>query len=189
MRDQTPNTDSKRGNVMTDSQGKSDSFILFELAGASYGVRSHFVQQLEMIEQITPVPNAPAFVEGVVFSRGQVIPAINLRVRFGFEKIPYDLCARLIVINAGGRVLGLIVDTAREFVTIPDGVIQPPHEAITGLSGEYLEGIAMLGERIVLILSLDGVMDSAAGAQSAVDAQTPAVSGRLESGARPGLKA
>jgi purine-binding chemotaxis protein CheW len=143
---------------------------------------------MEMVEQVTPVPNAPAFVEGVVFSRGQVIPALNLRARFGFEKIPYDLRTRLIVINAGGRVLGLIVDTAREFVTIPNDAVQPPHEAITGLSGEYLEGIAMLGERIVLILSLDGVMDSAAGVQSAVDARPPAVSGRLESGARPGLK-
>lgn len=174
---------------MTDSKGKSDSFILFELAGASYGVRSQFVQQMEMVEQITPVPNSPAFVEGVVFSRGQVIPALNLRARFGFEKIPYDLRARLIVINAGGRVLGLIVDTAREFVTIPHDVIHPPHEAITGLSGDYLEGIAMLGERIVLILSLDGVMDSAAGVRPEIDAQPPAVSGRLESGARPGLKA
>jgi purine-binding chemotaxis protein CheW len=175
--------------MMTESQGHSDSFILFELAGASYGVRSHFVQQMEMIEQITPVPNAQAFVEGVVFSRGQVIPALNLRVRFGFEKIPYDLRTRLIVINTGGRILGLIVDTAREFVMIPPDVIQPPHEAITGLSGQYLEGIAMLDERIVLILSLDEVMNSAASVQSMISGHPPAVGGQLESGSRLGLKA
>src|SRR6185436_10941703 len=114
------------------------------LAGATYAVRTQDVQHMEMVEQITPVPNAPAFVEGVVFSRGQVIPALNLRVRFGFEKIPYDLRTRLIVINTGGRVLGLIVDTAREFVMIPPDTIRPPHEAIAGLSGQYLEGIAML---------------------------------------------
>ena len=174
---------------MTESKGHSDSFILFELAGASYGVRSRFVQQMEMIEQITPVPNAQAFVEGVIFSRGQVIPALNLRVRFGFEKIPYDLRTRLIVINTGTRVLGLIVDTAREFVIIPPDAIHPPHEAITGLSGQYLEGIAMIDERIVLILSLDEVMNSADTVQSVIDDHPPAVSGRLESGARPSLKA
>ena len=151
---------------MADNRDHSDSYILFELAGTTYAVRSHLVQQMEMVEEITPVPNAQAFVEGVVFSRGQVIPVLNLRVRFGFEKIPYDLHTRLIVINTGGRVLGLIVDTAREFVTIPSDTIRPPHEAIAGLSGQYLEGITMLGERIVLILSLNEVINSAASVQS-----------------------
>jgi chemotaxis signal transduction protein len=165
-----------------DSTAHSDSFILFELAGATYGIRSRFVQQMEMIEQITPVPNAQPFVEGVVFSRGQVIPALNLRMRFGFEKIPYDLRTRLIVINTGGRVLGLIVDSAREFVLIASEAIKPPHEAIAGLSGQYLEGIAMLGKRIILILYLEEVMNSAANVHSIASGQNPAVSNQLESG-------
>jgi chemotaxis signal transduction protein len=132
-----------------------DTFILFELAGVSYGVRSAAVQQMEMVEHITPVPNAPPFVEGVVFSRGQVIPVVNLRVRFGFEKAPYDLRTRLIAVSAGGRTVGLIVDTAREFVSIGPEAIQPPPEAIVPVSGRYLEGIAALGERLVLILNVE----------------------------------
>jgi purine-binding chemotaxis protein CheW len=144
---------------MKQEKGLSDSFVLFKLAGATYGIRSDDVQQMEMIEQITPVPNAPPFVEGVVFSRGQVIPAINLRARFGFEKVPHDLRTRLIVVNSGGRNVGLLVDTAREFISIPPDAIQPPHEAISGLSGKYLEGIATVGDRIVMILSLDEVMN------------------------------
>lgn len=174
---------------MADNHNHSDSYILFELAGTTYAVRSHLVQQMEMIDQITPVPNAQAFVEGVVFLRGQVIPVLNLRVRFGFEKIPYDLRTRLVVVNTNGRALGLIVDAAREFVTIPSDSIRPPHEAIAGLSGQYLEGFAMLGERIVLILSLNEVMNSVADPQSEISGQSPVVSGHLESGARPGLKA
>jgi len=144
---------------MKPEQGLSHSFVLFSLAGATYGIRSDDVRQMEMIEQITPVPNAPPFVEGVVFSRGQVIPAINLRARFGFDKIPHDLRTRLIVVNSGGRNVGLIVDTAREFIHIPPDAIQPPHEAISGLSGKYLEGIATVGERIIMILNLDEVMN------------------------------
>src|SRR5687767_3149032 len=128
-------------------QNPAEPFILFELAGTTYGVRSQAVQQVELIEHITPVPNAPPAVEGVIFSRGQVIPAVNLRMRFGFEKIPHDLRTRLIVINAGSRVIGLIVDSAREFISIAAERIQPPNEAISGLKGKYLEGIAMLGER------------------------------------------
>jgi purine-binding chemotaxis protein CheW len=144
---------------MSDSQTTSEPFILFELAGTIYAMPTAVVQQMEMVERITPVPNAAPFVEGVVFSRGKVIPAINLRARFGFEKMPYDARTRLIVIHASNRTVGLIADTAREFVSIPTSVIQPPPEGISGLSGKYLSGIATLGERMVLILNPDEVLN------------------------------
>jgi purine-binding chemotaxis protein CheW len=139
----------------------TEPFILFELAGTTYGIRSQSVQQVELVEHITPVPNAPAAVEGVIFSRGQVVPAINLRARFGFEKRPHDLRTRLIVINTQQRVIGLIVDSAREFIAIPAETIQPPSDAMSGMKGKYLEGIAMLGERLILILSVAEVIDLA----------------------------
>ena len=142
-------------------QNLAEPFILFELAGTTYGIRSQAVQQVELVEHITPVPNAPLAVEGVVFSRGQVVPAINLRVRFGFEKATHTLRTRLIVINTQSRVIGLIVDAAREFISIPANVIQPPNEAIAGLKGKYLEGIATLGDRLILILSVADVIDLA----------------------------
>ena len=144
---------------MTNTQNDAEPFILFELAGTTYGVRSRFVQQVEMIEHITPVPNAPAAVEGVVLARGQVIPALNLRARFGFQRIAFDLRSRLVVVSTGGRTLGLIVDSAREFLRIPATAVAPPPEAITGLSGKYLEGVATVRERIILILDLDEVID------------------------------
>jgi purine-binding chemotaxis protein CheW len=143
---------------MPDTVARAEPYILFELAGTSYGVRSQIVQQMEMVEHITPVPNAPEFVEGVIFLRGQVIPAINLRQRFGFPKAPYDLRTRLIVVRAGGRTVGLIVDTAREFVPIAGEAIQPPPEGIAGLSGHYLSGIATLGGRLALILDIEAVI-------------------------------
>lgn len=144
---------------MMNIQNDAEPFVLFELAGTTYGVRSRFVQQMEMIEHITPVPNAAPAVEGVVLARGQVIPALNLRVRFGFERVPLDLRSRLVVVNKGGRTLGLIVDTAREFLPIPGAAIEPPPEAITGLSGKYLEGIATVNGRMILVLNLDEVID------------------------------
>lgn len=130
----------------------SESYIFFELAGTTYGLPASIVQQMEMVESITPVPNALPFVEGVVFSRGQVIPVINLRLRFGFPKIPNTLRTRLIVIHTHDRTLGLLVDTAREFVTLPSAAIQPPPEGLSELSGKYLAGIATLGERTILLL-------------------------------------
>lgn len=140
----------------------ADSFVLFELAGTTYAVRSAEVQQLEMIEHITPVPNAAETVEGVVFSRGQVIPAISLRARFGFEKIPYDIRSRLIVVSVDNRSIGLIVDSAREFKNIPPESISPPPEGLAALSGHYLEAIATVGESTILLLDLAEVVKPAA---------------------------
>jgi purine-binding chemotaxis protein CheW len=130
------------------------TYILFTVAGATYALRSTDVQHMEMIEQVTPVPNAARFVEGVVLSRGQVVPVLNLRTRFGFERAERTVRTRLLVVDTGGRRVGLLADEAREFMTIPDSAIQPPHDAVGGLSGDYLAGVATLGDRIVLLLNV-----------------------------------
>ena len=136
----------------------TETFILCAIAGGLYGLRSSAVLHVEMLERITPAPNAPPFVEGVVFSRGQLLPVINLRRRFGFERAAHDLRTRVVVVRATGRTVGLLVDSAREFVTIATDAIQPPPEVVSGLSGDYLEGIAAQGERLVLILDIDAVL-------------------------------
>ncbi len=138
----------------------SHTFILFTLAGTTYGLRTDDILHVEMIEEVTPVPNAAPHVEGVVFSRGQVVPVISLRARFGFPRVAHGLASRLIVVRTGSRVLGFSVDSAREFVRIPSDRIEPPAETLTGLSGRYLEGIARLADRIVLVLALDQIADT-----------------------------
>jgi purine-binding chemotaxis protein CheW len=129
-------------------------YILFELGRTAYALPSGAIQRLEMVEQVTPVPNALAFVDGVVFSRGKVVPAINLRARFGFEKVPYDLKTRLIVVAHEERAVGLIVDSAREFVSIPGEAVQAPPDSLGGTSGRYVGGIATVNGRVVLILDV-----------------------------------
>ncbi len=148
----------EKGNAS--EPANTQTYIVFGVAGTSYAVPSRQVQHMEMVEQITPVPNAPPFVEGVVFSRGQVVPVINLRARFGFERAALSPRARLLVIQHGGRSIGLLADEAREFLTIPDTSIQPPGDAIGNLSGSYLDGVATLGGRIVLILNLREVVET-----------------------------
>ena len=140
-----------------------DSYILFTLAGTSYAMPSPDVRHIEMVEHVTAVPNAPPFVDGVVFSRGQVVPVVNLRARFGFERAPYDERTRLLVVQADGRTVGLVADAAREFVTIPDSMIHPPHDALRDMSGAYLAGVATMNDRMVLILDTAEILKSAVG--------------------------
>lgn len=139
--------------------GSTDSYILFELAGTTYALRSDEIQQLEMVGRLTPVPNAPAFVEGVASVRGQVIPAVNLRARFGFPTVAFDVRSRLVVVRAEGRTVGLLVDSAREFAVIPPETILPPPDGVAETSGPYLRGIAHLGDRLVLVLDVYELLD------------------------------
>ena len=136
----------------------TENYILFLVAGTTYALRSRDVAHVEMLEQVTPVPNAAAYVDGVVFSRGEVVPALNLRARFGFDRAPRDLATRLLVVQADGRRVGLVVDAAREFAPIDPAAIHPPATALTGLSGRYLEGVANVGDRLILVLDLGAVL-------------------------------
>lgn len=137
----------------------SETFILFTVAGTTYGLRSRDVAHIEMVEQVTPVPNAPPFVDGAVFSRGVVVPALNLRARFGFERAAYDLGTRLLVVESHGRSVGLLVDSAREFMAIDPGAIQSPGSGLGEMSGRYLEGVANVGDRLVLLLNLSELLN------------------------------
>jgi chemotaxis signal transduction protein len=137
-----------------------DQYIIFSIAGTAYALPSTQVAHIEMVDQVTRVPNAPPFVDGVVFSRGEVVPALNLRARFGFERLPYDTRTRLIVVQTSGRKVGLVVDAAREFLAIPETAIAPPGEGLARLSGEYLYGIATIGDRLIVILALVPLLEA-----------------------------
>jgi len=142
---------------MTDA---AHHYILFAVAGTTYALPSRDVAHVEMVEQVTAVPNAAQFVDGVVFSRGQVVPAINMRARFGFQRVAADLRTRLLVVQAGSRTVGLLVDACREFLTIPPATIHPPGDALVGVGIEYIDGIATVGERMIVILALDALLNA-----------------------------
>ena len=145
---------------MTESRQAADRFILFTVAGATYAVHSRDVRHMEMIEEVTRVPNALPFVDGVVFSRGHVVPVVNLRARFGFERVPYTLRTRLVVVQtASGRMVGLIADEAREFMAVPAETIQPAQDSLAGPGGRYLDGIASIGDRLILVVNLERVLE------------------------------
>jgi purine-binding chemotaxis protein CheW len=143
---------------MTDTQSPSETFIVFSVAGTTYGIRSGDVRHIEMVDTITRVPNAAPFVDGVVFSRGQVVPAVSLRARFGFERVPYDLRTRMIVVQSERRSVGLVVDEGREFLKLPRSAIRPPQDTLAGISSQYIEGIASLDERLILVLRLEPLL-------------------------------
>jgi purine-binding chemotaxis protein CheW len=145
---------------MSVARGEGENYVLFELAGATYALPSRQILQLDMVQTPTPVPNAPAFVDGVVSVRGHVIPAVNLRARFGFPRVAHDLRSRLVIVREHARTVGLIVDSAREFATIAPESIKPLPEGIGGTSGRYLRGIAEQGEWLLLIVDVHELLET-----------------------------
>lgn len=136
----------------------AEPYILFELAGAWYGIRSVDVEHIAMLEHVTPVPNTAPAVEGVVFSRGKVVPALNLRTRFGLPSVPHTVRTRLIFLKLPQRVVALIVDAAREFRTLATDVIKPIEETLHGVDGNYVKGVATVQGRLVLLLDIPAVL-------------------------------
>src|ERR1043166_6908222 len=109
----------------------SESYVLFELGGSIYAIPSRNVRHIDMFEHVTLVPNANPAIDGVVFSRGQVIPALNLRTRFGLPREPHSIKTRLVLVQVRDRVVGLIVDAAREFLRIPAEKVRPIEQTLT----------------------------------------------------------
>jgi purine-binding chemotaxis protein CheW len=136
-----------------------ETYIIFELSGSAYGLRSQDVLHIEMLDLITPVPNTASAVEGVVFSRGHVIPALNLRVRFGFPRAEPTSRTRLIFLKVHERSVAVIVEAAREFRTIPAASIRPIEETLLGISGNYVQGVTTIGARLVLLLDVVAVLN------------------------------
>jgi purine-binding chemotaxis protein CheW len=141
---------------------RSDHYILFMVNGTTYALPSEDVAHVEMVEQITAVPNAASFVDGVVFSRGEVVPAVNMRARFGFAREAAGLRSRLLVVRSNGRAVGLLVDSCREFLTIPPDAVHPPGDALSSaVDASYIAGIATIGDRLIVLLNLDSLLNTA----------------------------
>lgn len=135
-----------------------NTYIIFQLGNASYGILSSEVLHVEMIEHVTPVPNAAPAVDGVVFSRGNVIPALNVRARFGLPREPYGAATRLVFVKLGQRSVALIVDSAREFRRIPATEIRSIKDTLHGIGGGYVKGVATLADRSILLVDIAAVL-------------------------------
>ncbi len=138
---------------------KRQPYILFRLDRATYAVPASQVAYVDMVEAITPVPHAPPYVAGVVYSRGRVLPVIDLRLRFGMPAKAPDLQSRLIVTQWEDRTVGLLVDEAREFANLdPERIMLPPESVLTPGS-DFLAGVTLLNEqRLVFVLDLERIL-------------------------------
>ncbi len=138
--------------------GNERQLVVFQLAAELYGVDIARVHEIIRLPAVTRVPRAPAFVEGVINLRGKVIPVVDLRRRFNLPLAEHSRASRIVVVEIGDQVVGIIVDAVSEVLRVNPSIIELPSPVVAGIDSEYLEGIAKLPDRLVILLDLDRVL-------------------------------
>lgn len=132
--------------------------VVFELASESFGVDIAKVREIIVMQEIVRVPRSPRLVEGIINLRGQVIPVVDLVKRFRLTSPRDENKQRIVVVDWEGMTVGLKVDAVSEVLRLDRELITPPSPVLLNANLEYLEGIARLGERLVVLLNLQRVL-------------------------------
>ncbi len=172
-----------------------DQYLVFTARDQEFGIQAMRVREISAMVDITMVPKSPSYIEGILNLRGRLVSVINFREKFGFEPRKQDEDTRIIIVEQDGFPIGIMVDSVEEVIRIPDENVQKlPEAAVTSASDEYLRGVGMLENRLIVLLDADRLLSRAeateveatrkAGGAIAPPAE-PALGTAVDAGGRP----
>ena len=132
--------------------------VTFRVGTASYALPASQVLHLETYETATHVPGAPAYVAGLVQVRGRLVPVVDLRTRFGLPPMEHSIDNRVIVVQVGTRVAGLLVDSAREVVQIDEANYEKSPDIIEEQASGFVKGVAAIAKRLFLLVDVPRII-------------------------------
>jgi purine-binding chemotaxis protein CheW len=135
-------------------------FLAFHLGGEEYGIDIQKVQELRRYEAVTRIANAPEFIKGLVNLRDIIVPIIDMRIKFQLGAPTYDQFTVVIILNIGGRVMGMVVDSVSDVVTLTPEQVKPAPQMGSALDTDYLIGLGALEERMLILVDIDRLMSS-----------------------------
>ena len=136
-------------------------FLAFTLGKEEYGIHILKVQELRGYEEPTRIANAPDFIKGVVNLRGIIVPIVDMRIKFNLGAPTYDQFTVVIILNINGRVVGMVVDSVSDVITLSPDQIKPAPEMGTALNTDYLIGLGTVDQRMLILVDIDKLMSSA----------------------------
>ena len=134
--------------------------VTFKLGEEEYGIDIQKVQELRGYDAVTRIANAPEYIKGVVNLRGIIVPIIDMRIKFKLGDPTYDQFTVVIVLNIGGRVVGMVVDSVSDVITLSAEQIKPAPEMGSVLDADYLIGLGTLDDRMLILVDIDRLMSS-----------------------------
>ncbi len=146
--------------LVEDDEGlNEDKYLLFKLHDEIYGINIADVTEIIEMQEITDIPDMPLFVKGVINLRGNVIPIMDLRLRFSMEERDHDDRTCIIIAKTENRSFGLIVDTVTEVEDIPQDKISPPPKFKTDkIEEHYISGLGKVGEQVLILLDVHQIL-------------------------------
>lgn len=134
--------------------------IVFQLKEEEYAVDVQQIGSIERMMPFTRVPHTPNYVTGVINLRGVVTPIINLRLRFGMEESEITDATRILIVHLNDIEVGLVVDSANDVMDLPNEIIEPNPEVIGSFHTNYIEGVAKVDHRLLILLDLQKVLEN-----------------------------
>ena len=141
--------------------GKPLEFLAFTLGQEEYGIDIQKVQELRGYDTVTRIANAPEHIKGVVNLRGIIVPIIDMRIKFNLGTPTYDQFTVVIILNMASRVMGMVVDSVSDVITLSPEQVKPAPEMGSVLDTDYLIGLGTLDERMLILVDIDRLMTSA----------------------------
>ena len=135
-------------------------FLAFTLGQEEYGVDIQKVQELRGYDAVTRIANAPEHIKGVVNLRGIIVPIVDMRIKFNLGTPTYDQFTVVIILNIASRVMGMVVDSVSDVITLSPEQVKPAPEMGAVLDADYLIGLGTLDDRMLILVDIDKLMTS-----------------------------
>ena len=142
------------------AEAEGREFLTFRLGAEEYGIEILKVQEIRGWEVPTAIAGTPEFIKGVINLRGTIVPIVDLRLKFGLEKVNYDEFTVVIILSVARRVVGIVVDAVSDVVTLAPEQIRPAPEFGASVDARFITGLGTLGERMLVLADIERLMTS-----------------------------
>jgi purine-binding chemotaxis protein CheW len=141
--------------------GASSEYLTFRLAEEEYGIEILKVQEIRSWEAPTTIANAPAFIKGVINLRGNIVPIVDMRIKFNLGKAEYNQFTVVIILNVAGRVVGMVVDSVSDVIELTaEQVREVPEFSSSTVDTQYITGLGTVDERMLILVDIEQLITS-----------------------------
>lgn len=141
-------------------QSKQAEVLSFKLGNEEYAISILAVQEIRGYEAVTRIANAPDYLKGVINLRGIIVPVVDMRIRFQVGTATYDQFTVVIILNIGQHIIGMVVDSVSDVVTLDADQVKPAPDMGSSVDTDYLYGLGTVGDRMLILLDIDKLMRS-----------------------------
>lgn len=160
MNTSTESAMSTTDNRTNNTASTAGEYLTFVLGSEEYGLDILKVQEIRGYDTVTQIANTPDFIKGVVNLRGKIVPIVDLRIKFNLGKVEYDEFTVVIILNLGGRVVGIVVDGVSDVMALKEEQMRGVPSLVASIDTKYIVGLATVDEQMLILVDIDKLMSS-----------------------------